>query len=55
MRRWRALAADMWEIVFLDVRLPDMSGPEIYARLEKSRADLAERVVFVTGGGVAQR
>jgi CheY-like chemotaxis protein len=44
------LATEMWEIVFLDVRLPDLSGPEIYARLSQSRPDLAERVVFVTGG-----
>lgn len=44
------LATEMWEIVFLDVRLPDLSGPEIFARLEHTRPDLAERVVFVTGG-----
>jgi nitrogen-specific signal transduction histidine kinase/CheY-like chemotaxis protein len=44
------LATEMWEIVFLDVRLPDLSGPQIYARLEQTRPDLAERVVFVTGG-----
>lgn len=44
------LATESWEIVFLDVRLPDLSGPEVYARLEQSRPDLAERVVFVTGG-----
>lgn len=44
------LATEMWEVVFLDVRLPDLSGPDIYARLEQDRPDLAERVVFVTGG-----
>lgn len=44
------LATDMWEIVFLDVRLPDLSGPEIFTRISQSRPDLAERVVFVTGG-----
>lgn len=44
------LAAGAWDAVFLDVRLPDVSGPEIYHRLETSQPELAQRVVFVTGG-----
>lgn len=39
-----------WDAVFLDVRLPGMSGPEIYDELARRRPDLASRVVFVTGG-----
>ena len=39
-----------WDAVFLDVRLPGMSGPEIYDELARRRPDLAPRVVFVTGG-----
>lgn len=39
-----------WDVILLDVRLPDLSGPEIFAELARTRADLAERVVFVTGG-----
>ncbi len=39
-----------WDAVFLDVRLPGKSGPEIYADLEKTHPKLAQRVVFVTGG-----
>jgi PAS domain S-box-containing protein len=44
------LESDAWDAVFLDVRLPDLSGPEIYRRLEATRPELAQRVVFVTGG-----
>ena len=44
------LESDNWDAVFLDVRLPDLPGPEIYRRLAASRPELAQRVVFVTGG-----
>jgi len=44
------LAHEAWDVVFLDVRLPDLSGPEIYRRLAELRPALAQRVVFVTGG-----
>jgi len=44
------LESQAWDAVFLDVRLPDLSGPEIYRRLEASHPELAQRVVFVTGG-----
>ena len=39
-----------WDSVFLDVRLPGRSGPEIYDDLVQSHPQLAQRVVFVTGG-----
>ncbi|HVM97737.1 MAG TPA: ATP-binding protein, partial [Candidatus Acidoferrales bacterium] len=45
-----ALGERDFDAIFLDVRLPDISGPEIYARLAKDRPDLAKRVAFVTGG-----
>ena len=44
------LESSDWDAIFLDVRLPDLPGPEIYRRLEQSRPQLAQRVVFVTGG-----
>lgn len=39
-----------WDAVFLDVRLPGKSGPQIYSELTESHPALAQRVVFVTGG-----
>jgi PAS domain S-box-containing protein len=47
---FEALKAADYDAIFLDVRLPDLSGPEIFARLEEQRPDLARRVAFVTGG-----
>jgi CheY-like chemotaxis protein len=44
------LARDSFDAVFLDVRLPDISGPQIYERLAAMRPEQAHRVVFVTGG-----
>jgi PAS domain S-box-containing protein len=44
------LARDSFDAVFLDVSLPDISGPEIYERLAATRPEQARRVVFVTGG-----
>jgi len=39
-----------FDAIFLDVRLPDISGQDVYARLAEQWPNLAERVVFVTGG-----
>lgn len=47
---FEALSASDFDAIFLDVRLPDLSGPEIYARLRAQNPDLARRVAFVTGG-----
>jgi PAS domain S-box-containing protein len=44
------LDSERWDAVFLDVRLPDLSGPEIFRRLAETNPALAQRVVFVTGG-----
>jgi PAS domain S-box-containing protein len=44
------LARETFDAIFLDVRLPDISGQEVYARLAAERPAMAQRVVFVTGG-----
>ncbi len=44
------LRGESFDAIFLDVRLPDIPGPEVYARLAAERPELAQRVVFVTGG-----
>jgi len=47
---FEALAQQTFDAIFLDVRLPDISGPDIYARLAAERPEQAQRVIFVTGG-----
>ncbi len=44
------LASETFDVIFLDLRLPDISGQEVYARLAVNRPELARRVIFVTGG-----
>jgi PAS domain S-box-containing protein len=38
-----------YDAIFLDLRMPDMSGVELYARLRKEDPGHAARVVFATG------
>ncbi|MBM3155546.1 MAG: PAS domain S-box protein, partial [Chloroflexi bacterium] len=38
-----------YNLLLLDVKMPGMSGPELYRRLQKIAKSLAKRVVFVTG------
>lgn len=45
-----AVARESFDAIFLDVRLPDISGQEVYARLAADHPAQARRVVFVTGG-----
>jgi PAS domain S-box-containing protein len=44
------LASETFDVVFLDLRLPDISGQDVYAWLLANRPELAQRVIFVTGG-----
>ena len=44
------LATESFDVVLLDVRLPDIAGPEVYAQLLAQQPAQADRVVFVTGG-----
>jgi PAS domain S-box-containing protein len=38
------------DVIFCDVMMPDMSGAEVYHRLQASHPVLAARLVFMTGG-----
>ncbi|GIW42248.1 MAG: hypothetical protein KatS3mg076_2825 [Candidatus Binatia bacterium] len=46
----RLLENDEFDVVFLDLRLPDLPGIEVYSRLREKRAEQARKIVFVTGG-----
>jgi CheY-like chemotaxis protein len=43
------LGRKRYDAIFLDLRMPDLSGMELYARLRERDARLAARVVFATG------
>jgi len=38
-----------YDLIFLDIRMPDMSGRQVYEALLATRPALADRVVFTTG------
>ena len=46
---WRGEGDEVFDAVLLDMRMPDVSGQQIFQRWTADRPDLAARVVFLTG------
>lgn len=40
---------EAYDLIFLDIRMPDMSGRQLYEALAATRPALADRVIFTTG------
>lgn len=43
------LQAHAYDVIFCDLRMPDVDGPGVYRELERTRPYLCERLVFLTG------
>jgi PAS domain S-box-containing protein len=43
-----------FDVVVLDLKMPEMGGREVYERLREARPDLLQRVVFSTGDMVSE-
>jgi signal transduction histidine kinase/CheY-like chemotaxis protein len=43
------LAETKYDLVLCDIRMPGLSGLEIYRRLEERDPDMARRIIFITG------
>ena len=41
--------SDSFDVILLDMRMPDISGQQIYQRWELERPELTPRVIFLTG------
>jgi PAS domain S-box-containing protein len=44
------LGGATFDVVFCDIMMPDLSGPELYRSVRELRPDTADRFVFITGG-----
>jgi CheY-like chemotaxis protein len=51
----RLQAGDDWDLIVCDMMMPEMSGMELHAELERCRPLLARRMVFLTGGAFTPR
>ncbi len=48
-------AGSSFDIVLCDLMMPDMTGMDVYETVEEKHPALAERFVFISGGGVTER
>ena len=46
------LANQAFDLIMIDVRMPELDGPAFYRELERRNPDQARRVMFMTGGAV---
>jgi CheY-like chemotaxis protein len=46
----RLSAGERFDLLVCDLMMPDLSGAELHAALRAARPDLADRMVFLTGG-----
>ncbi|MDB4874652.1 MAG: signal transduction histidine kinase, nitrogen specific, NtrB [Gemmatimonadetes bacterium] len=46
---WRAEGDEEFDTIILDMRMPDLSGRQIFEQWRINRPDLSDRVVFLTG------
>src|SRR5437899_695748 len=46
------LANEAFDLVMIDIRMPELDGPSFYRELERRNPDQARRVMFMPGGAV---
>lgn len=44
-----SMRLELFDVVFLDVRMPHLSGDEIYCQLMRIRPEMIDRIIFITG------
>jgi two-component system cell cycle sensor histidine kinase/response regulator CckA len=51
----RFSAGERWDVVFMDLLMPEMSGMDLYDAVDRIAPDQTERVIFLTGGAFSKR
>jgi two-component system NtrC family sensor kinase len=46
---WRAEGDELFDVLLIDLRMPDVSGQQLFERWRRERRELSDRVVFITG------
>jgi len=47
------MAEKHYDLILCDVRMPGLSGPEVYQRVRAQDPDLAQRIIFTTGDTIS--
>ena len=53
LEAWRKLEARRYDCILLDLKMPGMSGQELFQHIEASDRELAKRVIFITGDTIS--
>lgn len=51
---WQKLQTNDYDLILCDVRMPGLSGPEFYWRIQAEKPHLLNRLFFITGDTVSQ-
>jgi signal transduction histidine kinase/ActR/RegA family two-component response regulator len=50
---WQKVRQGRYDALIVDVRMPHMDGPGLYAELQRGNSDMARRVIFITGDTIS--
>jgi CheY-like chemotaxis protein len=51
----RLTSGERWDAVLCDLMMPEMTGMDLYERLEQRMPEIARKMVFLTGGAFTPR
>jgi PAS domain S-box-containing protein len=51
----RLLAGESFDLILCDLMMPHITGMDVYAQVQQARPDMADRMVFFTGGAFTER